>query len=181
LSNRKGKKPVIAAVNGLCLGGGMEMVINCDMVVAGTRGVKFGTPEVKRGVVALAGALPRLIRTVGKQRASEMALLGRMYGPQEMKEWGLVNFVVSTDEAKDGAAVVAEALRLAQEIAANSPDSVITSREGLTLGWEAMGPATSTELLGKGLYGRIDGAENMREGLTSFVEKREPRWKDSRL
>ena len=181
LSNRKGKKPVIAAVNGLCLGGGMEMVINCDMVVAGTRGVKFGTPEVKRGVVALAGALPRLIRTVGKQRASEMALLGRMYGPQEMKEWGLVNFVVSTDEAKDGAAVVAEALRLAQEIAANSPDSVITSREGLTLGWEAMGPATSTELLGKGLYGRIDGAENMKEGLASFVEKREPRWKDSKL
>ncbi|PKS08119.1 hypothetical protein jhhlp_005394 [Lomentospora prolificans] len=179
LSNRRGKKPVIAAVNGLCLGGGMEMAVNCDIIVAGTRGVKFGTPEVKRGVVALAGALPRLIRTVGKQRASEMTLLGRMYGSEEMQRWGLVNFIVDSD-GKEGA-VVAEAIKVAQELSANSPDSVITSREGLTLGWEALGPITSTEILGRGMYGRMDGAENMKEGLASFVEKREPKWKDSKL
>ncbi|SPO06793.1 related to enoyl-CoA hydratase [Cephalotrichum gorgonifer] len=178
LSNRTGKKPIIAAVNGLCLGGGMEMVINCDLVVAGSRGAKFGLPEVKRGVVALAGALPRLIRTVGKQRASEMALLGRMYGPDEMKDWGLVNFVV---EGGNEGGVVAEAVRLATEISANSPDSVITTREGLTLGWEGMGPMQSTNIVGKGLYARMDGAENMKEGLASFMEKRDPVWKDSKL
>ncbi|CAI4214373.1 unnamed protein product [Parascedosporium putredinis] len=180
LSNRGGKKPVIAAVNGLCLGGGMEMVVNCDMIVAGTKGVKFGTPEVKRGVVALAGALPRLVRTLGKQRASEMTLLGRMYGSEEMQKWGIVNFIVESGEGKEGA-VVAEAVKIAVELAANSPDSVITSREGLALGWEPLGPITSTEVLGRGMYGRMDGAANMKEGLASFVEKREPKWTDSKL
>lgn len=177
MSNRTGKKPIIAAVNGVCLGGAMEMAINCDLVVAGPR-AKFGLPEVKRGVIAVAGALPRLIRTVGKQRASEMALLGRMYGPAQMKEWGLVNFVV---DVQDGGDIADEAMRIAKEIAGNSPDSVITSREGLTLGWEPMGPVQSTEVVGKGLYGQMDGGENMREGLDSFLEKRDPVWKNSKL
>lgn len=177
LSNRTGKKPVIAAVGGACLGGGMEMAINCDLVVAGKK-AKFGLPEVKRGVVPLAGALPRLIRTLGKQRASEMVLLGGMYGPEQMRDWGLVNAVVEGE--KEGA-VVDEALRLAMEIAKNSPDSVITSREGLNLGWEGLGPVQSTEIVGKGLYGQMNGAENMKEGLASFADKREPVWKDSKL
>ncbi|KAJ4390854.1 hypothetical protein N0V93_004453 [Gnomoniopsis smithogilvyi] len=90
LSNRGGKKPVIAAVNGLCLGGGMEVVLNCDVILA-AEDARFGLPEVKRGVIALAGALPRLVRTVGKQRAAEMALLGRHYTAAEMERWGVVN------------------------------------------------------------------------------------------
>ncbi|KAK4238555.1 mitochondrial putative enoyl-CoA hydratase [Achaetomium macrosporum] len=176
LSNRSGKKPVIAAVNGLCYGGGMEMVINCDLVVADGKRARFGLPEVKRGVVAVAGALPRLVRTVGKQRAAEMALLGRTaYTAEQMREWGIVNFVVPEGQA------VSEAIRLAEEIAANSPDAVITSREGLRLGWEGMGPQLGTEVLERGMYGRIDGGENMKEGVRSFVEKREPVWKDSKL
>ncbi|KAH7125999.1 enoyl-hydratase [Dactylonectria macrodidyma] len=174
LSNRIGKKPVIAAVNGICLGGGMEMIVNCDIVVA-AKGAKFGLPEVKRGVVALAGSLPRVMRILGKQRASELVLLGQTYSSHEMKSWGLVNFVV------DESSVVAEAVRLAEMIASNSPDSVITSREGLRLGWEPMGPALATEIIGKGIYGRMDGTENMKEGLSSFVEKRAPVWKDSKL
>ncbi|KAL2109139.1 hypothetical protein VUR80DRAFT_2937 [Thermomyces stellatus] len=177
LSNRTGKKPVIAAVDGVCLGGAMEMAINCDLVVAGPR-AKFGLPEARRGVIPVAGALPRLIRTVGKQRASEMALLGRMYGPEQMREWGLVNFVVDVPEGGD---IADEAVKLATEIANNSPDSVITSREGLALGWEPMGPVQSTEIVGKGLYGQMDGGENMKEGLASFLEKRDPVWKDSKL
>ncbi|KAL2164811.1 hypothetical protein VTH06DRAFT_107 [Thermothelomyces fergusii] len=176
LSNRAGKKPVIAAVNGLCLGGGMEMVVNCDLVVADGARARFGLPEVGRGVVAVAGALPRLVRTVGRQRAAEMALLGRAgYTAEQMRDWGLVNFVVA-----EGAAV-REAVRLAEEIAANSPDAVIASREGLRLGWEPLGPQAGTDLLERGVYGRIDGGENMREGLRSFVEKRKPVWKDSKL
>ena len=74
-----------------------------------------------------------------------------------------------------------EAVRLAGEIAGNSPDAVIASREGLRLGWEAMGPQMGTEVLERGMYGRMDGGENMKEGVRSFVEKRKPVWKDSKL
>ncbi len=166
---------MIAAVNGLCLGGGMEMVINCDMIVASSA-ARFGLPEVKRGVVALAGALPRVVRTLGRQRASEMALTGRTFSAAEMWAWGLVNRVVP--ESGD---VLAEALDLAKAVSENSPDSVIVSREALRLGWEGMGPELATALVEKGLYGRIDGGENMKEGLRSFVEKRKAVWKDSKL
>ncbi|RSL99817.1 hypothetical protein CEP52_009513 [Fusarium oligoseptatum] len=175
ISNRVGKKPVIAAVNGICAGGGMEMVVNCDLVVAAEEAATFSLPEVKRGVVALAGVLPRLMRSLGKQRASEMALLGRTYGARELKDWGIVNFVVKDTE------LLTEALNLAEEVANNSPDSVIVSREGLRLGWENMGPVQATEELGNGLYKKMDGESNMKEGLLSFVEKRRPRWKDSKL
>lgn len=175
LSNRTGKKPVVAAVNGLCLGGGMEMALNCDLVVA-AEGAKFGLPEVTRGVVALAGALPRVVRTVGKQRAAEMALLGRAYTARQMESWGVVNFVVPA-----GGNVVAEAVKVAEELAGNSPDAVVVSREGLRLGWEGIGPELGTEALEKGMYGRIDGGENMKEGVRSFVERRKARWVDSKL
>lgn len=175
LSNRGGKKPVLAAVNGLCLGGGMEVALNCDMIIASSDAV-FGLPEVKRGVIALAGALPRIIRTVGRQRAHEMALVGRHYDAKTMYEWGIVNKVV-----EKGGNVLAETLNWAEEIASNSPDSVIASREGLKLGWEPLGPEVSTEVVERGVYGRMEGAENMVEGVVSFVERRKPVWKDSKL
>lgn len=177
LSNRGGKKPVIAAVNGLCLGGGMEVALNCDVILA-SEDARFGLPEVKRGVIALAGALPRLVRSVGKQRAAEMALLGRHYTAAEMVRWGLVNKVVDGKGEKE---VLAEALRWAGEVAENSPDSVIVSREGLKLGWEPLGVETATEMLERGMYGRMDKGENMVEGVVAFVEKRKPAWRDSKL
>jgi enoyl-CoA hydratase/carnithine racemase len=174
LSNRAGKKPVIAAVNGLCLGGGMEMVINTDLVYA-SKEAKFGLPEVTRGVVAIAGALPRLVRTVGKQRASEMALIGKMYPAEQMLTWGLVNQVVPSERLMDVAVEAAAA------IAGNSPDAVIVSREGLKSGWEAIGPQEATLQVDSGVYRKIDAGENMREGVLSFVEKRKAVWKDSKL
>jgi enoyl-CoA hydratase/carnithine racemase len=175
MSNRRGKKPIIAAVNGLCFGGGMEMVINADMVLA-SETAQFGLPEVMRGVVALAGALPRLIRLVGRARASEMALTGRTFTPHTMLEWGVINRVLprSVD-------VVDEAVRWAAEVASNSPDSVIVSREGLLGGWEAEDPKASTNRIEKGIYADIDSGDNMKEGVLSFVEKRKPVWKDSKL
>lgn len=178
LSNRGGKKPVLAAVNGLCLGGGMEVALNCDVILASEDAV-FGLPEVKRGVIALAGALPRLVRTVGRQRAAEMALVGRHYGAAEMERWGVVNRVVP---GKGGQGeVLRETLRWAGEIAGNSPDSVIASREGLRLGWEPLGPEVATDVLERGMYGRMDAGENMVEGVVAFVERREPKWRDSKL
>jgi enoyl-CoA hydratase/carnithine racemase len=176
LSNRGGKKPVVVAVNGLCLGGGMEMAINADIIVA-AEDARFGLPESAIGVVAIAGALPRLVRTVGRQRASEIALIGRYdYTAEEMLRWGLVNKIVPK-----GADVVAEALVWAAKIAANSPDSVIVTREGLKMGWESMGPIQGTEVVLKGMFGRMDGADNMAEGVNSFVQRRKPVWKDSKL
>lgn len=176
LSNRSGKKPIIAAVNGLCLGGGMEMVINCDIVIASSN-ARFGLPEVKVGVIAVAGALPRLVRTVGKQRAAEMALLGRnRYSAEQMERWGVVNFVVHGEKA-----LVEEAVKLAEEISSHSPDAVLTSKEGLRLGWEGLGPEKATAVLETGMYRKLEKGENMREGVASFVEKRKPVWKDSKL
>ncbi|RYO73815.1 hypothetical protein DL766_001805 [Monosporascus sp. MC13-8B] len=178
LSNRGGKKPVIAAVNGACLGGGFEMVLNCDLVVASRAAAVFGLPEVGVGVVAVQGALPRLARSLGsRQRALEMALAGRSYDAARMREWGLVNEVVEGD----GAAVVEAALRWAERIAANSPDAVIVSREGIKLGCEGVNPEVATDILIKGWYARIEGGQNMVEGVRSFVEKRKPVWKDSKL
>jgi len=173
MSRRGGKKPIICAVNGICFGGGCEMIINADMVIADSKAV-FGLPEVTIGVVALAGALTRLVRTVGKQRAIEMALTGRRLSAEEAREWGLVNKVVEGD-------VVKHAIEAAESIAKNSPDAVIVSREGIKLGWEGVGAEEGTVRLLEDWYGLIDGKENMVEGVKSFVEKRKPRWVDSKL
>lgn len=154
----------------------MEMAVNCDLVVAAARAT-FGLPEVAIGVIALAGALPRLARSVGRQRAAEMALAGRRdYGAEEMRAWGLVNEVVA-----EGGDVVEAALGWAGRIAANSPDAVIVSREGLKLGWEGVGPQQGTDIIMKGWYARIEQGENFVEGVRSFNERRKPVWKDSKL
>ncbi|KAI1645906.1 enoyl-CoA hydratase/carnithine racemase [Daldinia loculata] len=176
MSNRGGLKPIIGAVNGICFGGGMEMAINCDLVIAAAS-ASFSLPEVTIGVIALAGALPRLVRSVGKQRAAEMALSGKKYGAKEMLAWGLVNEVVEGDSK----AVLEKALEWAQRIAGNSPDAVIVSREGLKLGWEGVGPEQGTDILLKGWFGRIEKGENAVEGVKSFVERRKPVWKNSKL
>lgn len=160
------------------------MIINTDIVIASSRAL-IGLPEVKRGVVALAGALPRLVRTVGRQRAMEMALTGRSLSAAEAEKWGLVNEVVSVDDGvsdeEAGGMVVARALAVAAEIAANSPDSVLVSREGVKLGWEGLGAEEATGLLNESWVRRLYEGENMREGLRAFVEKRRPVWVDSKL
>lgn len=148
------------------------MIINTDIVLA-SPSATFGLPEVKRGVVALAGALPRLVRTVGRQRAMEMSLMGRVYSAEDMKRFGVVNEV-----AED---VVEEAEKWAEEIAANSPDSVIVSREGVMMGWEGCGVEEATRRVRDEWFQQMDGGENMREGLRAFVEKRRPRWVGSKL
>ncbi|RAL61250.1 hypothetical protein DID88_010329 [Monilinia fructigena] len=119
------------------------------MVIAESHAV-FALPEVKIGVVALAGALTRLVRTVGKQRAMEMALTGRTLGAEEAMEWGLVNRVVGTGKC------VEEAIKMAELIAANSPDSVIVSREGIKMGWEGVGAEEGTRLIEQNWYSRMD-------------------------
>jgi enoyl-CoA hydratase/carnithine racemase len=172
LSRRTGLKPVIAAVNGICFGGGCEIIINCDMVLASPTAT-FALPEVRRGVVAIAGALPRLVRTIGRPRAMEMALTGRVVSAKEAAEWGLINRVVDD--------VVGEAVEMAKLVAENSPDAVIVSREGVKFGWEGVGAEEATRLWQEIWYPRLLAGENMREGVNSFVEKRKPKWKAAKL
>lgn len=182
LSRRRGKKPVIAAVNGIAHGGGCEIIANCDIVLASPSAV-FALPEVRRGVVALAGALPRLARAVGRMRAMEMALTGRNVGAQEAKAWGLCNGISQKDG--DGLAVEGGVVRLAvqwaDEIGRYSPDSVIVSKEGVEMGWEGIGVEEGSQRLIDGLWKKMEGGENMVEGVRAFVEKRNPKWVDSKL
>ncbi|KAL2071965.1 hypothetical protein VTL71DRAFT_11308 [Oculimacula yallundae] len=175
LSLRHGKKPVIAAVNGPAHGGGCEMVVNCDMVFA-SPSATFCLPEVKRGVTALAGALPRIMKILGRQRATELALTGRIFTAQEFKDWGICN-----DIAGENQSVVDKALQYARMVADASPDAVTITREGLKLGWEGLSVATASQAFQDGWGSRIYEGDNIKEGLRAFAEKRKPRWKQSIL
>ncbi|KAF1817189.1 enoyl-CoA hydratase/isomerase [Eremomyces bilateralis CBS 781.70] len=173
-SRRLGKKPVIAAVNGLAAGGGTEFAINCDLIVASEKAT-FALPEVKRGVSPFAGVLPRLIRIVGLQRASEFALTGRTMSSQEAFTWGFVNQVVPQDQVMDAA------LKYATMISENSPDSIICTRAGLRQGWETASVDDAAEITVHGAFAKLLEGENVKEGLRAFAEKRKPSWKPSRL
>lgn len=183
LSRRHGKKPVIAAVNGLTFGGGMEILANLDLIFAAKSAV-FALSEVKRGVVPNAGSLPRLARTLGRPRAMELALTGRTITASEAKEWSLVNAVLEDGAADCGVLerpVVKKAVEFAVTIANNSPDSIIISRAGVISGWEDGSAENASRLLCETWNSTLYSGENHREGLLAFVEKREPRWVDSKL
>ncbi|KAG6009891.1 putative secondary metabolism biosynthetic enzyme [Claviceps maximensis] len=187
LSRRHGKKPVIAAVNGLAFGGGLEILANLDLIFA-CQGAVFALSEVKRGVVPNAGSLPRLARTIGRPRATELALTGRAISAFEAKEWSLVNDITPDAAAEDDGndpvldrPVVKKALQTACLIASNSPDSVIISRQGVISGWEDGSAENASRLLCETWNSVLYSGENHREGLRAFVEKRQPRWIDSKL
>lgn len=171
LSNRSLRKPVIAAVNGIAFGGGMEILANCDMVIVSEQ-ARLGLPEVKRGVSASAGALPRLARTLGIQRASEMALTGRVILPLEALSWGIVNKVVPHAQLTD------TALAVARELIQNSPDSIIYTKAALR---EGLGVEEATRKTNSEWKKRLDASENLIEGLTAFSAKRAPKWSNPKL
>ncbi|OJA08881.1 hypothetical protein AZE42_01729 [Rhizopogon vesiculosus] len=127
ISRRRTCKPMIAAVNGSAYGGGVEMILNCDIVIASEDAV-FALPEVKRGVLAAQGVIPRLARVAGHQLASEMLLLGNNVTAVEARDrFRFVNIVV------EKSAVIPTALEIARQMINNSPDSVQSSKEGLLL------------------------------------------------
>ncbi|KAJ5223912.1 hypothetical protein N7468_008454 [Penicillium chermesinum] len=126
---RRGKKPVLAAVNGFALGGGFEICLNCDMIVASPK-AQFGLPEVAVGLYAAAGGLPRLVRIVGLPLASEFAMTGRKLSAKEALDLGLINRI-----SQSAGTVVEETIALAQEITKNSPDGVIVTRQGIREAW----------------------------------------------
>lgn len=172
ISRRQSTKPIIAAVNGGAYGGGMEMVLNCDLVVAADE-AKFALPEVKRGVIAIQGGIPRLAQAVGHQLASELLLTGKTIGAVEARDrFGFVNTVVPASS------VVPAAVKLAEQIIANSPDAVQSTKYGLLLSQKHNHSETFTTHVLSSQSKRVYKGMNIKEGLKAFTEKRSPVWKN---
>jgi crotonobetainyl-CoA hydratase len=164
-------KPTIAAVNGNALGGGTELVLACDLVVA-VETASFGLPEVKRGLVAGAGGAFRISRQLPPKLALELLFTGHPLPAPQAMQWGLINRVVPPGEA------LTVALELAEEIAANAPLAVQASKR-LALGAMADERADETALwqLNNAEMQAIMRTEDALEGPTAFAEKRAPVWK----
>ncbi|KAK1827165.1 hypothetical protein QBC39DRAFT_315361 [Podospora conica] len=180
LPRRAGKKPIIAAVNGLCMGGGFEMVANCDVVVAASTAV-FALPEAKRGIVPVAGCLPRLTRTIGLQRTMDLVLTGRSVDAKTLRDWGLISYVVDAAAGDADAEVVKRAVQVAEEMCQNSPDALIVGRLGVRQSWEFGGVEGAVDDLAAKWYPRLMQGANFAEGIQAFADKRAPRWVDSKL
>jgi len=160
-------KPVIAAVSGYCLGGGNELAMSCDMILA-SETARFGQPEINIGVIPGAGGTQRLARTVGKAITMEMVLNNRTLSAGEALRFGLVNEVVPVEHYLE------EALNLASEIASRAPVAV-------RLGKEAVNKAFDT-FLSDGLADErrafyfLFSTADQKEGMAAFIEKRKPEW-----
>ncbi|HTK83039.1 MAG TPA: enoyl-CoA hydratase-related protein [Bacteroidota bacterium] len=165
---RKIKKPVIAAVSGFALGGGCELAMSCDMIIA-SETAKFGQPEINIGVMPGAGGTQRLTRAVGKAKAMEMVLTGRMITGEEAMKWGLVNKVVPAEYYLE------EAKSLAKEIASKPPVAVRLAKEAVMKAFDTTIEG-GLEFERKNFY-LLFSSDDQKEGMKAFVEKRKPEWK----
>lgn len=165
---RKIKKPIIAAASGFVLGGGCELTLTCDIVVA-AESTKFGQPEIKIGIIPGAGGTQRLTRAIGKARAMEMILTGRMYTAREMFEAGMVSRVV------DDEVYLEEAQALAKEIASMPPLAVKIAKDSILKAFDTTIEG-GLEYERKAFY-LLFASEDMKEGMNAFIEKRKPSWK----
>lgn len=165
---RKTSKPVIAAVSGFALGGGCELAMLCDMIVA-SESAKFGQPEIKIGIMPGAGGTQRLTRAVGKALAMEMVLTGKFISAQEAHAAGLINRVVPDELYLD------EAFKLAKEVAAMSPISIRLAKESVLKAFET-GLQEGLFFERKNFYLTFT-SEDQKEGMKAFIEKRKPDFK----
>jgi enoyl-CoA hydratase len=168
ITQRGARKPVIAAIEGFAVAGGLEIALSCDLIVA-ARGARLGIPEVKRSLVAAAGALFRLPRRIPYHLAMELALTGDPIDAERAHELGLVNRLAEPGGALDAA------LELAAQIVKNGPLALIASKEIVQnaldwteeQAWEKQGA----------IAGPVMVSEDAREGAIAFAEKRDPVWK----
>jgi enoyl-CoA hydratase len=161
------QKPIIAAVSGFCLGGGCELAMACDIIVASESAV-FGQPEINLGIIPGFGGTQRLTRTVGKYLAMEMVLTDRRLTAQEALAVGLVNHVYPVETYLD------EALKLAARIAAQAPLAVRLAKEAVRKALElSLSEGLAVE---RRLFQMLFASADQKEGMAAFIEKRKPQW-----
>ena len=162
------RKPVIAAVSGFALGGGCELAMMCDFIIAADN-AKFGQPEIKLGIIPGAGGTQRLPRAVGKAKAMDLALTGRMMDATEAERAGLVSRVVPLDKLMD------EALGAALMICDYSQVAVMAAKEAVNRAFE--GTLSDGVMFERRLFHALFGTADQKEGMAAFVEKRKPAFK----
>jgi len=162
------RKPIIAAVAGYALGGGCELAMMCDILIAADS-AKFGQPEIKLGIIPGAGGTQRLPRAVGKAKAMDLVLTGRMMDAGEAERAGLVSRVVPADKVLD------EALAAAERIAEFSLPSVMMAKEAVGRAFES--PLAEGMLFERRLFHALFGTEDQKEGMAAFLEKRKPKFR----
>ncbi len=163
------RKPVIAAVAGFALGGGCEVAMMCDLILAADT-AKFGQPEITIGTIPGAGGTQRLTRAVGKAKAMEMVLTGRMMAADEAERAGLVARIVPAAELVD------EAIKVADKIAALSRPLVMMAKEAVNAAFEM--PLAQGIRFERRLFQSIFATEDQKEGMAAFTEKRPPAFKN---
>ncbi len=165
---KKVSKPVIAAVSGYAFGGGCELAMTCDLIVA-SESAQFAQPEINLGVIPGAGGTQRLTRAIGKSKAMEMVLTGRAMSAREAEARGLVARVVPTESYLD------EAKNLAREIASKAPIAVRLAKESVNKAFESsLADGLDYE---RKLFYFLFGTDDAHEGMNAFVEKRKAEWK----
>jgi crotonobetainyl-CoA hydratase len=163
-------KPIIAAVNGFALGGGTEIALACDLIVASEK-ASFGLPEVKRGLIAGAGGLLRLPRQIPLKVAMHAVLTGKSLSAEEAKQWGLVNEVVPREQ------VLNAAIQLAEEIISNAPFAVKASKEIIYRGLDApIDFPPEAWSINAEYTTKVFQSDDAKEGPRAFAEKRKPNW-----
>lgn len=164
----KVRKPVIAAVAGFALGGGCEMAMMCDIILAADN-AKFGQPEITLGIIPGAGGTQRLPRAIGKAKAMEMVLTGRLLDAAEAERAGLVSRVIPLADLLD------EALKVAERIASFGRVAVLAAKESVNQAYEStLNVGTRFE---RRLFYSLFSTEDQKEGMAAFIEKRQPNFK----
>jgi enoyl-CoA hydratase len=167
---RRVRKPVIAAVSGYALGGGCELAMMCDIVIA-AENAKFGQPEIKLGIIPGAGGTQRLPRAVGKAKAMDLCLTARMMDAQEAERAGLVSRIVPTASLKD------EAIEAASVIAGMSQPIVMMAKEAVNRSYESS--LSEGILFERRSFHAAFATNDQKEGMAAFVEKRPPVWRNT--
>ncbi len=162
------RKPIIAAVSGFALGGGCEVAMMCDIIIAADN-ARFGQPEIKLGIIPGAGGTQRLPRAVGKAKAMDLALTGRMMDAQEAERAGLVSRVVPLDKLMD------EALGVALSICDYSQIAVMSAKESINRAFESS--LSDGVMFERRMFHALFATEDQKEGMDAFVNKRKPVFK----